>query len=265
MDPLLSRSNPNKGPKLLITDSNGRLINTGNRSVNDPYNSHNNIIHSARSTRSTGTHASHAGVSDDTDYIAFDQHEDQLSLEEEEKLQMYDPNAEFMNNSSNEDETTTNDPTFTSGNGVFDDLEFLHDFLEHEAKQSFFESNCFKINCKNLSILCLIIIVIGSGLYVLYCFEQDYINKNYVELLKLASIPLICIAFTYGHIAMALWSMFWPTEFFPFKALQWQSGPLKGYGLGWQGIVPMKAVKMAQIAVDLMVCNDIDINVINDI
>eukprot|EP01083_Nonionella_stella_P233349 822244_1 len=46
---------------------------------------------------------------------------------------------------------------------------------------------------------------------------------------------------------------FWPTEFFPSKYLQFQSGIFKGYGLGWQGIVPMKAVKMAQIAVDLMV------------
>ena len=150
----------------------------------------------------------------------MDQHEDQLSIEEE-KLQIYDPNASYDNTSNDEDETTTNDPTSTD----FDDLEFLHDFLEHESKRGFFESNCFKINCKNLSLLLLTLIIFGAGFYVLWYFYGDsYIKPHWKELLKLASIPLICIAFTYGHIALALWMTFWPTEFFPHKTLQFQSG-----------------------------------------
>ncbi len=90
--------------------------------------------------------------------------------------------------------------------------------------------------------------------YALYALYWDsYIEAHLLSLAQWASIPVICIGFTYGHIALALWMTFWPTQFWPHPSLQFERGPFAGYGLGWQGIVPMKAVKMAQIAVDLMV------------
>lgn len=58
-------------------------------------------------------------------------------------------------------------------------------------------------------------------------------------ILKVASIPLVSVVFTYFHIYLALYMMFWPLE------RSWRS-------LGWQGIVPMKAEKMARISVDMM-------------
>ena len=50
---------------------------------------------------------------------------------------------------------------------------------------------------------------------------------------------------------MALWMTYYPITFF--GIYQFKSGIFKGYGFGWQGIVPMKAKKMAQLSVDLMV------------
>ena len=140
------------------------------------------------------------------------------------------------------------------GDPTFDDLEFLHDFLEYESKRPFFESNFFQCNARNICILCVLGVALCVGGYAVYALYWDsYIEGHWLSLLKAASIPLICIAFTYGHIALALWMTFWPTQFWPTPALQFGSGPFAGYGIGWQGIVPMKAVKMAQIAVDLMV------------
>jgi len=166
-----------------------------------------------------------------------------ILTEDDHKMQSPLPNMKHHNGSNHE----------RTGSGTFDDLEFLHDFLEHESQIGFFESNCFKCNARNLCILCFVLALCGGGCYALYHWYHDYIFNHWHQLLQYGSIPLICIAFTYGHIALALEMTFWPTEFWPTPALQFQSGPFKGYGIGWQGIVPMKAVKMAQIAVDMMV------------
>ena len=65
--------------------------------------------------------------------------------------------------------------------------------------------------------------------------------------LSAASLPVISIAFTYVHIWMALWMTFYPLKFVGCLQL-----PGTNVGLGWQGIVPFKAKKMAQTAVRLM-------------
>ena len=236
MDPLLGDSNSNETPKIFVTRSDP--------AINDS-NHHDIILSSARSAHSL---VSNAGVSD-SNYVAMDQGH-HLSLDGiNDRNQTIE---EYKRRDPEDEETGTFDErTITGTDGaMFDDLEFLHDFLEHESKKPFFESNFFKLNCKNISKVILFFIVVGVILYILY---YEYGNFFTLEFFKLASIPIICILFTYGHIAMALWMTFWPTHFWPHSALQFKSGPFKGYGLGWQGIVPMKAVKMAQICVDLMV------------
>lgn len=52
----------------------------------------------------------------------------------------------------------------------------------------------------------------------------------------LVSIPLVAAVVTWGHVWMAMLLLFWPLEFVG-----------KAPWLGWQGIVPRKARKMAQI------------------
>ncbi|ETO22338.1 hypothetical protein RFI_14864 [Reticulomyxa filosa] len=139
----------------------------------------------------------------------------------------------------------------TSSGMVLDDLEFLHDFLEHQSKRNWFESNCFEFcfTIQNTYCMCVIcmFVYIAHKLQKKKKKKQNQIKQNQV------SIPIICMIFTYGHIALALWMTFNPTEFI--GLYQFQSGPLKGYGFGWQGIVPMKAIKMAEMAVDLMIPN----------
>lgn len=64
-----------------------------------------------------------------------------------------------------------------------------------------------------------------------------------------ASVPAISCGFTYFHIWLALWMMFYPIEFIGC----WRIPDTNlGVPFGWQGIIPFKAVKMAQIATELM-------------
>ena len=67
------------------------------------------------------------------------------------------------------------------------------------------------------------------------------------DLLKYGSIPLISIVFTYLHIWLALWMTFYPLDYFGILQI-----PGTNTGLGWQGIIPFKAEKMARMAVQLM-------------
>lgn len=71
----------------------------------------------------------------------------------------------------------------------------------------------------------------------------EWINAN-AELLKLLSIPIISGIIGWGTNVIAVQMTFYPLEFFGFK---W-----KKIMIGWQGIIPMKSVKMAGISVDLM-------------
>merc|ERR1719221_843557 len=61
--------------------------------------------------------------------------------------------------------------------------------------------------------------------------------------LKYLSLPVVSVLFTYGHIWLALWMTFYPIEFVGLKGWQVPESP---FGLGWQGIIPAKARKMAK-------------------
>ena len=201
--------------------------------LNPSLKSAHSIYSTTRSSRSTPISAHHLSVGSSdptrapsTQPIAGDPKADPLALHilsDDEQKNNLPTKPDLVN-----DETT---------GSTFDDLEFLHDFLEHEAQIGFFEANCFKCSARNMLMLLLFLALCAGTCYILYAeYWDSYIKTNYMEILKLASIPLICILFTYGHIALALEMTFWPTEFWPTPALQFKSGPLKGYGFGWQGI-----------------------------
>lgn len=65
--------------------------------------------------------------------------------------------------------------------------------------------------------------------------------------LELVSVPVISIVFTYCHIWAALWMTFYPLKYVGCLQI-----PGTNTGLGWQGIIPNKAIKMAKKAVKLM-------------
>eukprot|EP00927_Polykrikos_kofoidii_P044362 TRINITY_DN38345_c0_g1_i1.p1 TRINITY_DN38345_c0_g1~~TRINITY_DN38345_c0_g1_i1.p1 ORF type:complete len:501 (+),score=95.52 TRINITY_DN38345_c0_g1_i1:36-1505(+) len=70
--------------------------------------------------------------------------------------------------------------------------------------------------------------------------ELDHRHRKQVIL---ASIPLVALLFTWFHIWLAIQMMFRPLKFF--GIYQYRG---TGIGLGWQGVVPRKAAKMAATA-----------------
>jgi len=74
------------------------------------------------------------------------------------------------------------------------------------------------------------------------------------DVLIYGSIPVVSVIFTYCHIWLALWMTFYPVEFFGLCQI-----PGTNTGLGWQGIIPFKAEKMARMSVQLMTTQLIDV------
>mmetsp|Transcript_46809 Transcript_46809/g.92114 ORF Transcript_46809/g.92114 Transcript_46809/m.92114 type:complete len:494 (+) Transcript_46809:87-1568(+) len=88
---------------------------------------------------------------------------------------------------------------------------------------------------------------------------ENYLDKyglGWETLLEYASIPFVSLVFTYFHIWWALWMTFYPVKFFGCWQIPYTN---VGFPLGWQGIVPFKAEKMARTAVRLMTEELIDI------
>ena len=68
-------------------------------------------------------------------------------------------------------------------------------------------------------------------------------------ILQYASIPVVSVVFTYVHIWLALWMVFYPVRFIGCFRIPYTN---IGFPFGWQGIVPFKAEKMARKATRLM-------------
>lgn len=70
---------------------------------------------------------------------------------------------------------------------------------------------------------------------------------SYPNFWAILSIPPVTALVTWVHVGMALWMLFYPIQFWgiPIKGLPWGL-----HGIGWIGIVPSKAGKIAGIIVD---------------
>lgn len=83
-------------------------------------------------------------------------------------------------------------------------------------------------------------------MYVAWHFDTDTLSPRVRDarwrVVLLASIPIVAMLFTWFHIWLAIEMMFLPTKFVGCCEIQ------PGLGLGWQGVVPRKARKMATIA-----------------
>eukprot|EP00946_MAST-07B_sp_MAST-7B-sp1_P003566 g3566.t1 len=78
-----------------------------------------------------------------------------------------------------------------------------------------------------------------------------------IQVLKYASIPIVSCIFTYCHIWLALWMTFFPIRYvgccqLPHDDKTALARVFGNMGLGWQGIIPFKAAKMARKATQLM-------------
>lgn len=86
------------------------------------------------------------------------------------------------------------------------------------------------------------------GLYVLLEKTSLLEIMTWQDLVKYASIPVISMIFTYFHIWLALYLTFYPLAFEGCNAIRDTNVGC----LGWQGIIPYKAEKMARLSVKLI-------------
>jgi len=105
------------------------------------------------------------------------------------------------------------------------------------------------------------ILLLGTLLALLLTVWSDstetLLNTDVNTIIAYGSIPLIAAAFTYFHIWLALYMTFYPLAY---VGIGWQiPGTNVGFPLGWQGIIPFKAEKMARMAVKLMTEQLIDV------
>lgn len=97
-----------------------------------------------------------------------------------------------------------------------------------------------------------------KGFWVFYAFccvgcvislfvVKTHYPHHFNKVVKLESIPIVSVLFTWGHIWLAVQMMFYPVKF-------WGCWNFRnsGYGIGWQGVVPRKAGKMAETTCELM-------------
>jgi uncharacterized membrane protein YheB (UPF0754 family) len=101
----------------------------------------------------------------------------------------------------------------------------------------------------------IVAVFVGTALYLdldaLIIQDQSQFLQN----LKLFSVPVVSLLFTWFHVWLALIMMFYPIEFYgiPSRPIvpAWLDLPING----WQGIVPRKAGEMAQRCCDKMIGN----------
>jgi len=110
--------------------------------------------------------------------------------------------------------------------------------------------NIFKLFVASVWIASVVILVVYA---VNYSGDPDAIHL-WLQQLKVISVPLVCMMFTWFHVWLALQMMFFPIKFFgcgqPIVP-DWLGLPLNG----WQGIVPRKAGVMAERACKAMIGN----------
>jgi len=90
------------------------------------------------------------------------------------------------------------------------------------------------------------LLCIACAVSVLILWTEQ--SPSFTMVVKLESIPIVSVIFTWAHIWLAIRMMFYPVRF-------WGLWNYKnsGYGIGWQGVVPRKAGVMAARSCDLMV------------
>jgi len=103
-----------------------------------------------------------------------------------------------------------------------------------------------------------VVVVLAAVIFVLcatvWKSKLEDIGVTTTQILKYGSIPVVSVCFTYFHIWLALWMTFYPLEYFGILQIKGTNT-----GLGWQGIIPNKAEKMARKAVQLMTQKLIDV------
>mmetsp|Transcript_26530 Transcript_26530/g.61930 ORF Transcript_26530/g.61930 Transcript_26530/m.61930 type:complete len:496 (+) Transcript_26530:96-1583(+) len=135
------------------------------------------------------------------------------------------------------------------GNGYvrMDDVEEPTYVQKRDSKRrdAFVQKIEEKLAYKRDAMILLSNIILGLALVLVILFGYSQVTASAQpeakRVLLLVSIPVVALFFTWFHIWLAIKMMFLPTKF---VGIHWK----EGMGLGWQGVVPRKATKMARTA-----------------
>lgn len=113
----------------------------------------------------------------------------------------------------------------------------------HEKALAGIESTLADLQTTMLSVAIIFMSMSGLMLYSSYYESLDREDQERVgEIAMLVSIPIVALFFTWFHIWLAIQMMFRPINFIGL----WEFD--HGIGVGWQGVVPRKCLKMAKMA-----------------
>lgn len=121
------------------------------------------------------------------------------------------------------------------------------DFTSPGGYQTYFPPFFFTPTYLQIAVVVIPLILLILALTVWASWLEESFGLTSDDVLKYASIPFVCVVFTYAHIWAALYMTFYPLQYRGY----WQI-PGTNMGLGWQGIVPSKAESMARTSVSLM-------------
>lgn len=114
--------------------------------------------------------------------------------------------------------------------------------------------NIFKIFVASVWIASIVYLIVEYVAAQRNSLTNSGFTTEFFDQLKIISVPLVCMMFTWFHVWLALQMMFYPIKFYgcgqPIVP-DWLGLPLNG----WQGIVPRKAGVMAERACKAMIGN----------
>jgi len=132
------------------------------------------------------------------------------------------------------------------------DYAKLKDIEDLEQHNAVLQEVATTIGSLRFSLLIIFLSFLTAALtlsLVMYNFslpeEED--RSYFQNVCLMASIPIVALLFTWFHIWLAIQMMFRPLKFFGIWQYKGRDGPT-GLGIGWQGVVPRKALKMAKTA-----------------
>ncbi|GMI17493.1 hypothetical protein TrLO_g6034 [Triparma laevis f. longispina] len=136
-------------------------------------------------------------------------------------------------------------------------LKSLAEPSEKEANQGSFPPLIYLPSLRFSIIMLFLITSVALLLTVGSDTLTTAVGTDLETIIAYGSIPIISLLFTYFHIWAALYMTFFPLAYVGIGPQI--PGTNVGFPLGWQGIIPFKAEKMARMAVKLMTEQLIDV------
>mmetsp|Transcript_56247 Transcript_56247/g.131754 ORF Transcript_56247/g.131754 Transcript_56247/m.131754 type:complete len:552 (+) Transcript_56247:55-1710(+) len=139
--------------------------------------------------------------------------------------------------------TSKSAPAFVVANGDYVDMSDIEADDAPPEELTVALHKVERLRLRNLMLWCFVGALAAVVLYLLYLLLPREKQPWARRIAKEASIPIVGLLFTWFHIWLAIQMMFLPLEFIGLWNID-----RSGVGIGWQGVVPRKAKKMATLS-----------------